>query len=112
MSAELGDFTKSKKTRKKIYGYQIPPRFRKKGGQNPICGPFPEFGDLDDVSSQGYVHIDKSMNEEVHALACCILSQCLACPTLRVAKTACGDGNLHACHQVPAGCSDDVRLAV
>ena len=98
--------------RKKIYRYQIPPRFRKKGGQNPTCGPFPEFGDLDDVSSQGYVHIDKSMNEEVHALACCILSQCLACPTLRVAKTACGDGNLHACHEVLAGCSDDVRLAV
>ena len=29
---------------------------------------------LDDASSQGYMHIDKSMNEEVHALACCILS--------------------------------------
>ena len=67
---------------------------------------------LDDVSSQGYVHIDKSMNDEVHALACCILSQCLAYPTLRVEKTACGDGNLHACHEVLAGCSDDVRLAV
>ena len=67
---------------------------------------------LDDASSQGYMHIDKSMNEEVHALACCILSQCLACPALRVAKAACGDGKLHACHEVPARCSDGVRLAV
>ena len=74
MLAELGDFYENKKTRRKIYRYQIPPRSRKKEDKTRFVTHFLNLVYLDDASSQGYMHIDKSMNEEVHALACCILS--------------------------------------
>ena len=74
MLAELGDFYENKKTRRKIYGYQISPRFRKEEDKTRFVTHFLNLVYLDDASSQGYMHIDKSMNEEVHALACCILS--------------------------------------
>ena len=67
-------FYRNKERRRKIYRYQISPRFRKRRTKTRLVTHFLNLVYLDDASSQGYMHIDKSMNEEVHALACCILS--------------------------------------
>ena len=67
-------FCKNIERRRKIYRSQIPPRSRKTGDKTRLVAHFLDLVYLDDASSQGCMHIDKSMNEEVHALACCILS--------------------------------------
>ena len=74
MSANAWRFTKNKKRREKIYEIPNITQIPEKEDKPRLVAHFLNLVYLDDASSQGYMHIDKSMNEEVHALACCILS--------------------------------------
>ena len=74
MSAELGDFTKVKRQERRFIDTKYHPDSGRKEDKTRLVAHFLNLVYLDDASSQGYMHIDKSMNEEVHALACCILS--------------------------------------
>ena len=65
---------KNIRRRERIYEVPNITQIPEKGDKTRLMAYFLDLVYLDDASSQGYMHIDKSMNEEVHALACCILS--------------------------------------
>ena len=74
MSANAWRFYKNIRGRRKIYKTPNITQIPEKEDKTRLVAHFLDLVYLDDASSQGYMHIDKSMNEEVHALACCILS--------------------------------------
>ena len=67
-------FYKKRERRRKICNIPNITQIPEKENKTRLVAHFLNLVYLDDASSQGYMHIDKSMNEEVHALACCILS--------------------------------------
>ena len=74
MSANAWRFYENERRREKIYKVPNITQIPEKGDKTRLVAHFLDLVYLDDASSQGYMHIDKSMNEEVPALACCVLS--------------------------------------